>query len=356
MDQPQDTIDVACNQCGEKFRLPRSAIGRTGKCKCGNVLMIRDSQQEIESLRSGFQKLLDQTANNCTYHPDQPSAQKCVKCQKPLCTECALKTKSGSFVCRPCLDLHRGKSSTPHSPIKSAASESVSSDLTAKPIIAASVDAKSQLAQQTYEQSEEVYEAEVIEPDNTFPSFPPEFNQQTSHYATQQFPLPQSGWGGQSASNQWTAYSAAGVQDHCRQHPEVPAVHHCTICREPVCRTCVFVFPPNITACPKCAANNEIRLSPSRKWMIYTSLGCAIGCTLLMALTCSGLLSALEGLPFVAFFLVILQATLVSTGLGLAFGSLNRTEGNTITLWVAGVWNLLAYLAWCSYLILVAFM
>ena len=47
----------------------------------------------------------------CAYHPDRESSAACSECGKPLCGECALPRKDGTFICSRCAALTAARES-----------------------------------------------------------------------------------------------------------------------------------------------------------------------------------------------------------------------------------------------------
>jgi hypothetical protein len=42
----------------------------------------------------------------CYYHPDRPTMLRCNRCNKPICTSCAIKTPTG-YACKDCVHSHQ---------------------------------------------------------------------------------------------------------------------------------------------------------------------------------------------------------------------------------------------------------
>lgn len=348
--------------------------------------MIQDIASEVATLKDGLQKLLAESSEACAYHPESDASQKCVKCQKPICTECAMQTKSGAYACQPCVEAYRTAKQVaqPVESAKTTATQQVHSakaiaprpaepkpvaakPVAAKPIAPTPIAAKPVSAKPIAPapiQSVEVHEAEVVEISQINDPFAsPNFFGGNLPSAYPTFPALQSNNPYQPAApfdargtitSGYDSFGQYTSGEKCAQHELNPVVHHCTICRAPLCRTCVFVFPPNITCCPKCATDTEIQLSAHRKWLIYGSLGSAISATLTMAILCSGLLSSAVDLPFVSFAIETLIVMFLGAGLGMAIGSINKGEGNTIMLWVAGIWNLIGLVGWEVFIFIIA--
>ncbi|MEZ6092297.1 MAG: hypothetical protein R3C05_30710, partial [Pirellulaceae bacterium] len=208
---------------------------------------------------------------------------------------------------------------------------------------------------------EEVYEAEIVEDEsplnghfvgptsNPFSDDPfgGNFAQPASAPGMQPFQVAQ-------YPTHATRTSTPTVTGTCEQHPRATVVHRCTICSAPICRTCTFVFPPNITCCPKCATDTDIKLSTYRKAMIYGAVGCAMFASLTLTLMCSGLLSFVIDLPYGGLIAETMTTLPLCLGLGMSIGSYNRIEGNPATLWVGVIWNALGLIAMLLFMIIIA--
>lgn len=42
----------------------------------------------------------------CSYHPDRPTMLRCNRCERPICTSCAIKTPTG-YRCKDCVRSHQ---------------------------------------------------------------------------------------------------------------------------------------------------------------------------------------------------------------------------------------------------------
>lgn len=140
-----------------------------------------------------------------------------------------------------------------------------------------------------------------------------------------------------------SSVSPAAQNQKCKQHPDVPAVHLCQTCREPMCATCDFLLPGNYHVCPTCATKPQTRLSEKRKKLLIGSYALAVWCTLLMAVMRSGMLRHMaankqdaQALDQIAGMLLFAPSII---GLGLGVSSMDRRLPNTIAMWIATIWN-----------------
>jgi capsular polysaccharide biosynthesis protein len=129
---------------------------------------------------------------------------------------------------------------------------------------------------------------------------------------------------------------------NCLHHPKVPAVHLCSKCKTPVCATCDFTFPGDLHICPKCVENNDPVISPRRKRNVIWSLVCAVGGLVLFILffvRAQGIESEsdLEVHSTIFGFLIIVVAMV---GVALGLGAMDKRLGNTMSMWIATVWNM----------------
>ncbi len=345
MESTDQQIAVSCPSCGKEYRLPPSARGKSAKCGCGNRFVVepKDAKQAaVESAAEQDEHTDVVGAPSCVHHALESAIAICIKCNSPICKQCSLRTKSGKHVCRPCAQKHAA---------------------TSKPAPSAADSLPPSPAPQSPEPEVEVItDAMVIE---EFASVSPGANEIADFLGDQQssaasddlfadldaFPAvptsPSVGIGSNYAPNQYQA--SAGIRK-CAQHPQSPVAGVCAICSNPVCGTCLFAFPNNLTCCPECAANTDYPISPHRKIMIYASLGCAICATLVLAFLCSGLLGFLGETIISDVILEGLVIFPLCLGIGFGFGSWNSQEGNPVLLWVGGIWNSLGLAAWLGLL------
>lgn len=130
---------------------------------------------------------------------------------------------------------------------------------------------------------------------------------------------------------------------NCLQHPNVPAVSLCHKCDAPICATCDFTFPNDLHICPKCAENNEIVISPKRKKSVIWSFVCASGALAIFVVffvAAQEIQSESELELFSMLFgsLIIFTA---AAGVALGFSAMDKRLGNTLSMWIATVWNLI---------------
>ncbi len=130
----------------------------------------------------------------------------------------------------------------------------------------------------------------------------------------------------------------------CVQHPDVPVVAFCDLCRKGSCAVCDFVFDGDLHYCPACVVTNQEGLSPRKKKFLIASF----------------VLAALSSLGFVATFVILammgensagaeaaatvlfLVLVLVPSITGAALGvSCFRKGGTPWSVWVAAGWNFL---------------
>lgn len=274
-----------------------------------------------------------------------------------------MRTKSGQLACRACVAKHREKQ---------RASNAARQDIPTAELVNPTETA---LPRNLHNQpDEQVPLAEIIDDDNNGlagiptggqpePPGPSPFDGLPSTAAASAFPTSGPQWlaaptnvadgsrtGTGSVRAGGTAAGSVVAGGRCPQHPASAVVHHCSVCHQAVCRTCTFAFAPNLICCPECASETSTPLSLHRQAMVYSSLACAIFASLMAALLFSGLLVFMDNIPFGGLVLETLIVLPLCLGIGTAFGSYNRAEGNPAMLWVGGIWNGLGLIAWVLFL------
>jgi hypothetical protein len=141
----------------------------------------------------------------------------------------------------------------------------------------------------------------------------------------------------------------------CAQHPEVPAVQRCKVCRRGICATCDFTFAGNVHVCPTCVDEQSAAgIRPERKRKMIAALALALFVTLLMAFVFSGLAYrafGVDGSNEVVnglLGMVLLISSIVGTSM--AFSAYDKRLQNPLGIHVALWWSsvlLLAYLVLC---------
>ena len=121
------------------------------------------------------------------------------------------------------------------------------------------------------------------------------------------------------------------------------AISFCNKCKTPICATCDFTFPNDLHICPKCAENNEIVISPKRKKSVIWSFVCAAGALILFVVflvAVQGIRSESELEVFSMLFGTLIIAA-SATGVALGIGAMDKRLGNTPSMWIAAVCNMI---------------
>jgi hypothetical protein len=136
-----------------------------------------------------------------------------------------------------------------------------------------------------------------------------------------------------------SARSAIPSGSTCHNHPGVAAARLCTVCRMPICETCLFAFPGGVTLCPVCATSTPKSISRSRKVRLGWSFGLAAWSTLISIWTM--IWSAIQEVPDQATAAALGNLAILPLIIGLALGcsALDRRLTNPWTIKAAIAWN-----------------
>jgi len=131
----------------------------------------------------------------------------------------------------------------------------------------------------------------------------------------------------------------------CVQHPHVLPVARCNTCGAASCRTCDFMFPPNLHFCPVCAVSATGTISPRRKKYLIAAYVLAGWSSLGFIGFIGGAAAGLaEGAGAeVALGILLLLFVGVPSIVGTAMGMSAKRPGgpNPISVWIAFIWNAL---------------
>lgn len=130
----------------------------------------------------------------------------------------------------------------------------------------------------------------------------------------------------------------------CKDHAEVVATRLCMVCLAPMCDTCDFSFPEGLHACPRCATDDRLEMSPQRRRRLRWSFGLAGVATMgTIGSIVAGALAPQEVTGLLAMF----GAMLPSLG-GLSFGLAARLRGVPTPAGVKGAiaWNAVVAGGW----------
>jgi hypothetical protein len=135
-------------------------------------------------------------------------------------------------------------------------------------------------------------------------------------------------------------YSASRNVGPCQNHPQMQALHYCSHCSARICAVCDFTFPGNIHFCPRCIMNAS-GMSPTRKNLMIAAYCLAGSGTLLMGLSIAAQAGGnVDQAVAITFHIIeFIVAGCLVVGAGLAFGAINRSQANPVSLWMAALWN-----------------
>ena len=169
--------------------------------------------------------------------------------------------------------------------------------------------------------------------------------------------------GAQPAAGAWapvattpTGPATAPMGAKCQYHQSASAVHLCSECKAPICRTCVFEFSPAVHLCPTCATKPQ-KLSSKRKTAAIWSVALAAWSTVaLVALfVWAAVLSEAEAEALgAAMGIISLLPALVGVGLGI--GGIERRLSNPTLVWVGVIWSGAVVAVWILLILVGTFM
>ena len=139
-----------------------------------------------------------------------------------------------------------------------------------------------------------------------------------------------------------SAFEGASIGAPCSGHPNVPAVHTCRLCTQPMCATCTFELPQKLRICPRCMIAPRPALGPSRRnWLVTSFLLATWSCIAFVGYLVLSVMYAHDpamrqtlGIGF--SFLVLFPSI---CGLGAAIGTYESRLNNPGWIWLSIAWN-----------------